>query len=186
MGFWEVFPQVLSFLQWGSGHAWFGLACPAHCSGSLLLSLAFLACGFSCGALAVVFYLRAHIFGFPLEQAPSRASPPTSDPTGQHGLTTFVCGLTRCMDSEADLSSAITEVQLALERLRIASIRASPPRATASAPIPCLSVIALSTALICVCGSLPAHCHLKPGPDEPGDTVGRAGHRLIVNRRGVL
>ena len=105
---------------------------------------------------------------------------------GQHGLTTFVCGLTRCMDSEADLSSAIAEVQLALERLRIASIRASPPRATASAPIPCLSVIALSTALICVCGSLPAHCHLKPGPDEPGDTVGRAGHRLIVNRRGVL
>ena len=37
------------------------------------------------------------------------------------------------MDREADLSSAITEVQLALERLRIASIRASPSRASASA-----------------------------------------------------
>ena len=72
--------QVLSFVWWGSQNSWFGLACPAHCSSSLILILAILISGFSLGALVVIAALWTFGFGpiDPREPSPAFARRPSS------------------------------------------------------------------------------------------------------------
>ena len=58
-------PQVLGFLSAGSASGWWGLLCPAHCTGSLsVLTLAFVS-GLGVGALLTLFLFRRTLFVAP-------------------------------------------------------------------------------------------------------------------------
>ena len=71
--------QILGLLLQGSSTNWFGLGCPAHCSGSLLvLGLSFLA-GACLGVLLALWFFRAYLF-LPAVQ-PVFAPDPTPDST---------------------------------------------------------------------------------------------------------
>ena len=71
-------PQVLNFLYWGSNNFWFGLGCPAHCSGSLGYTLAILSAGFGFGALVTLYAFRTSLFLPSVLPVPSGPSPPNS------------------------------------------------------------------------------------------------------------
>ena len=75
----SVLAQVLGLLVNGSASNWWGLGCPAHCSASLGLVVAIWVSGFSCGALAAVYYLRVLVFaGPPVSASASSRDPPVS------------------------------------------------------------------------------------------------------------
>ena len=127
MGVLEALPQVIGFVQWGWASGWFGLACPAHCQGSwVLLGLAFLS-GISAGALLAFclslwiyrrcpgslwpfdFWAASFLGPFGPSFGPARAAPKPA--------ASRLPVARRMASEEAEISSAITEVQLALERL---------------------------------------------------------------------
>ena len=99
----------------GSTHSWYGLACPAHCQGSVVVLLAVFASGSGLGFVLCLWTFRHHILrpidpiGSPSPTAP-RAEPPGSS-------------------SLPSLDQAITEVQAALERLRVATSASASPAA---------------------------------------------------------
>ena len=69
-------PQVLGFVVQGSTSGWWGLACPAHCQGGLVLpALAFLA-GLSSGVVLCLYFLRDTLF-------PSATTSPPPVPPAQ-------------------------------------------------------------------------------------------------------
>lgn len=71
--------EVARFLTLGASSGWFGLACPAHCSSSLVLHLAIFVAGFACGSLTVI----GLGFGFVGALPCPSAHPPPGLPPGQ-------------------------------------------------------------------------------------------------------
>ena len=55
-------PQVLGFLSSGASSGWWGLWCPAHCSGSLVVLAAVFLSGVGFGALGVPFLFKEALF----------------------------------------------------------------------------------------------------------------------------
>ena len=78
MGFLKALPQALAWIQWGSDNRWFGLVCPAHCSGSLLLNCLLLVTGFGLGALVSLLCFRS--FLLVSEPVPAPTWAPASAP----------------------------------------------------------------------------------------------------------
>ena len=70
-------PQILGFLSSGASTGWWGLWCPAHCSGSLVVLVAAFASGFGFGALGVLFLFKEALVLRPpvLDSGPPAASP---------------------------------------------------------------------------------------------------------------
>ena len=80
-------PQVLGFIHSGVSSNWWGLWCPAHCSGSTALLAFSFASGTIFGILLALYFFRASLFlpspaaAFPRPEtsraeAPSQASTP--------------------------------------------------------------------------------------------------------------
>ena len=70
------FFDLFRVISLGTSSGWFGLACPAHCSWSLTVSVAVFTAGFSWGALFVLcllfLYLHFGLFGLFPQDSPSR------------------------------------------------------------------------------------------------------------------
>ncbi|CAE7831328.1 unnamed protein product [Symbiodinium sp. CCMP2592] len=64
---------VLEVVSWGSSSGWWGLACPAHCSSSVLLVLSVFLSGVGFGVLLTLYFFRYQLFRVDL---PIPARPP--------------------------------------------------------------------------------------------------------------
>lgn len=70
----QALVDLARFVSWGASSGWFGLGCPAHCSGSLVVLCAVFLAGLSSGALAVLLFGLYLGLGF----GPFQPSPPAS------------------------------------------------------------------------------------------------------------
>ena len=70
-------PQVLGLISSGASTGWWGLWCPAHCSGSWVVLLAVFASGFGFGALGVLLLFKEALFLKPPVLAPEPSAATT-------------------------------------------------------------------------------------------------------------
>ena len=119
MGPGQVLSSFVSFLVQGSSSNWYGLSCPGHCSGSTGWTVAIGVCGFF---LATLFTFRHILFTVPASACmnsslePAKATAPKAPADLRlRGYALHGSGAGR----------SITDLQEALERLRIAVDRQS-------------------------------------------------------------
>ena len=83
-GLLPLLTQGLSFIQWGSAHSWFGLACPAHCQNSVLV-LTFVFCsGLGSGFVLCLWTFRFYILRPLGPETPCPPEPVSGRPAPHH------------------------------------------------------------------------------------------------------
>ena len=77
------FEQALGLLQVGVQSNWWGLGCPSHCQGSLLVIVLCLASGILLGVILTLGFFREALFAFPPREPqpiPQQAPPSPARP----------------------------------------------------------------------------------------------------------
>ena len=70
------FEEAFRLLQVGVSSNWWGLGCPSHCQGSLLLLLLTLGFGVLLGVVFTVWFFRDSLLQGPRREIPSYSPPP--------------------------------------------------------------------------------------------------------------